>query len=86
MKSCDVKASLFLENFGRITVLLNVPIGQLGNGQEMVEKWPVQMLEKWPGKCLKNGQCKCLEMARKMLEKMARKMLEKRPVQRLGNC
>ena len=85
---------MFLENFGRITVLLNVPIGQLGNGQEMVEKWPVQMLEKWPGKCLKmarklfkkNGQCKCLEMARKMLEKMARKMLEKRPVQRLGNC
>ena len=27
------------------TVLLNVPIGQLGNGHEMVEKWPVQMLE-----------------------------------------
>ena len=48
-----------------------MPIGQLGNGQEMVEKWPVQMLEKWPGKCLKNGQCKGLEIARKMLEKTA---------------
>ena len=59
-------------------------LGQLGNGQEMLEKWPGKMLEKWPGKmlekwpgkmlekwpgkCLKNGQCKCLKMARKMLE------------------